>query len=554
MYNKNNKRNCKGNNKRGNGKGNAAKTTTTNTAPAELDSTGRDNNPGWYFSNPEIADQVSRIAMRNFAGKDLTNFAGSSLNARTNCINTIWVNPSPGTQVSYTEGGQKSAINMAGFKLYTKVGALTGRTLPYLPSDMSTMILAFGELISTVEFIRRAFGVAYTYSQRNRAYPIQAIKAMGINAEDLVTNFSTYRNRFNMLITRINQLPIPKDVAYFDKCASIYEKIYTDSTSPMASSIILVPATTWMIDETSYEGGTILKTTPLCMKKQTGNAYYANVNGINFEKLSYYFNVLEEMVDRLLASETLNKVYADLINYANKLGKQFWIFDYLHDGYSVVPEYNANFLLQLHNATFMGAPQSQILVASSPDMVITPENDVYPNPDDNTLFYDPVFITNGTTTSRIATKEVVVDFLTDNPTVEDRVEALRFTALNDGVPVGVNHDVFSPIPADTGITAYVDTALPDHYFVGFIAWNNTAVASDARLQTGTFIDYTLVPGSYYDSRVFGQMSQIDWAPLIYVKLSNDVALIGDINYFTSVDAKYIKPILDFIGLDLYDLR
>jgi hypothetical protein len=515
-----------------------------------LDSTQRDNNPNWYFTDAGLADQVSRLAMRNFAGQDI-NAGDFAMKCPT--INTVYVNPCPGVQTSYIDGGQKSAVNLAGFRLYTKVGALTGRNLPYLPKDMSTAVLAFGEVISMVEFLRRAFGVAYTYSQRNRSYPIKAIKAMGINAEDLIMNFSKYRNRFNMLITRINQLPIPKDVAYFDKCASLYEKIYLDSPSAMASSIMLVPATTWTIDEAGYEGGTVLRTTPVTYGDNSvtdlsdaGTVNQALVQGLRqFHDISWYFNVVELMVDRLLGSQTLNLVYADLINYAAKMGKSFWVFDYLRDDYSVFPEYNANFLLQFHNATFVGMPQAQFLVNSSPDQVVTPLNDVYPNPDNNTLYYNPAFRTNTrSNTLAPAVRNILVDFTSDNPSVEDRIEALRFTSLLKGFTAnGIIHK------GGSAVDYYTNVMLVDHYFVGMTAWTNDEVPSISALNPYATIDSNFDQAS---APAMASLTAMDWAPFMY-NLSAG-AIIGDRNFYTTVDEAYLRPIIDFVGLALYDLR
>lgn len=496
----------------------------------ELEKGSRNNDPNWYFTNKELAEQVTRLSMRNFAGKDIVN---NIANIRVPNIMTVYYNPAPGVQASYTEGGQKSGINMAGFKLYTKLSAMSGRTANYAPQDVSTIILAFGELISMTEFIRRAFGVAYTYSQRNRSFPKQVLKAMGVNAADLFTNYSRYRNRFNQLITRMNQLPVPKDIMYFDKCASMYERIYTDADSPMANVIIPCPASTWMLDETSYEGGSILTTKAVCLGGDHTTPSYAN--------LSVYFDILEQMVDKLLASSTLNIVYSDILNYVAKNNKEVWLFDYLQDGYAVVPVFDPNFLLQLHNTTFVGHPISTALLTPSPDQVITPSNDVYPNVDNNSLYYNPgfpPFYKSG------MGDNYIIDFPMGDPAVEDRVEVTRYMSMIFGIDITVE-----------GTQYVINAVIPDHYGVYMAIWSNDTTADSAALTLLT--ETHSCPNEANAIDVAAYTSKFDWAPFFYVRTAAGTftgKVIGDVNYYTSVDQYYLRPIHDFVGLDLYDLR
>lgn len=278
----------------------------------------RDNNPNWYFTDAKLADQVSQLSFQQLAGFPLEIF-GKEFDVPN--IVRILFNPCPGVtpakDFNNSAFNRTSGLNLAGFRIFSKLSAYTGRIATYGPQDISTMLLAMGEVISCVEFLRRAFGIAFTINMRNRDYPRTILDfGMLIDSDDLFKYFSDYRTRFNSLITMINQLPIPKNIAYFDKCASMYEHVYLDAPSSMAQSLITVPFTTWVLDETSYSGGTVLKTTAWAADAAQ-NMYYTIAAP---RTMGDYLDIVDLMVGNLLNSSNLQVVYTDLLNLAVKQG------------------------------------------------------------------------------------------------------------------------------------------------------------------------------------------------------------------------------------------
>lgn len=508
---------------------------------AKLNAEGRDNNPNWYFLDAKVAEQVSQLSFQQLAGISIPI---DGIDIAVPNISVVYLNPAPGVQKDalYSTGQvQKSAINMAGFRLFSKLSAYTGRIAAYGPQDISTMILAMGEIISMVEFIRRSFGVAFTMNMRNRAYPKAILSAMTIDPDDLMAHFSDYRTEFNSIITRINQLPIPRNVAYFEKCASLYEKIYVDMPSSMGQTIFYVPSTTWILDETSYSGGTILRTIDVAQDHATNNPLpWANTMGT-------VLLTLNNMVDALLSSSTLQIVYTDLLNLATKMETPFWKFDYLMEGYTVLPEYNTNFLLQFHNLTITGVPWVEPSNANIA-MGVTPYNDVYPDANNNMLFYNPAFIGGVVVNSaypRMGT-EAIVDMLSDTPSVEDRIEVTRFMSLSDST-------FYIPTTQSTSC-AVINTALPDHYVtgIGFRRTDGTsAVISATNLLSSWF--YSV------GNPLIQELSIIDWSPRFYGTDTSGTALepetmVGDLNFYTTIDYQFLAKLHDFVGLALYDVR
>lgn len=468
---------------------------------AMLDAEGRDNNPNWYFLDAKVAEQVSQCSFRSIAGYPMfaTLPKGTSDGSGVGTTNTdmnltsicaIWLNPSPGVQRTYSSlESQQSAINLAGFRLFQKISAFTGRKIEtYGPQDISTLILYYGEIISLVEWARRVFGIFYTSSERNRAYPRAVLQAMRVNPDDFAANYPSYRTRFNAIVTRLNAVVIPKNVNYFDKCASLYEKIYLDSESSMAQTIFYCPNTTWNLDETGYEGGTRLVTSTFMDNAAGTGASTPVAFGTGF------LSKIESMVDALLNSATFNYIFMDLLNLAAKQSMEFWKFDYLLDGYTVMPEYNRNFLLQFHNMTFLGTPSAPALTTTG-DGAVTPNNDVYPNPDDNAVFYNPGWIIYNNLPTAAPTNDVIIDSDVAAPGTEDRIEMMRFTAMS-GKTIALNI---------SGSNYTIDAVLPDHYAVGMLI----QTASNGRFKINKSYNND-------DWRAAALLSQIDWAPFQYI--------------------------------------
>lgn len=509
----------------------------TGTSPSEiLDSKGRNNNPNWYFMDKGVAEMTSALSFQQLAGNDIE--LGDQKLPVPNIV-TLDVNPCPGVQMqgTYSSGAtQKSAINLAGFRIFSKLAAYTGRQAVYGPQDISTMILQFGEVISQLEWIRRVFGVSMLMSMRNRAYPRAILKAMLIDSNDLFTNLADYRMQFNTLITRINQLPIPQNIAYFDKCRDLYQHLYLDANSTMAQTIILNPATTWQLDETSYMGGTVLRTTSWCVDKTTGQRQ------TEVKTLQYFLNVCSETIDKLMNSSTLQVVYTDLLNLASKQGVSFMAMDYLLETYAVFPEYNPAWLLQFHNMNIIPSPYFVTADTWIESQGVTPYNDVYPDANKNALYYNPAFTTVGSVVEGRprCPENIIVDMLTDAPTVEDRIEVTRWMIG------GVRHYITGS--GNTKIYT-IDAAIPDHY-VAYMMFHCTDESSMG------FFSSEL--GTTVFNKVAGYISVLDWCPH-FLELSETThaytgKFLGDLNFYTVVDYNFLRRLHDFVGLALYDLR
>lgn len=525
--------------KRGNNKNSKSINTEMDSLPrdgkraeANLKNESPVGNPNWYFTDHELAEQASRFSFQSFIGNGqlIDNVQLPSM-----CIFAL--NPSVGAYVTPTDS--TSAVNLVARKLYSQLSNKSGRTAGYAPQDVMTLILAMGEVVSYAAYLRRAFGLVYTYNQRNRDLPTHLIQAMGINAEDLYANLAAYRVRYNTVLNMANKIPIPANITWFQKCEAIYQGVFTDSPDEMAQLYAFIPATTWIIKEGEYEGGTILKTTA---------AAYSVTGTFTPRTMSSHITTLSNMINALLTSSTYNIIYADILNYASSQNVPLLHLGIVDELYSVIPAYDPEVLLHIHNMMVCNFPNSDKLeLEDSQYGLYTPYNDVYPSAANNNLVYMPIIPLNSSSELEVQPVEILshmdlVDFPYGNPDLTQRIEATRFSAR-----------LSSDIVSVTGLSNLYArfSALADHWCVGAILFSDGVdFGFTASART------ILLPG-YTSVTTLAAFEKFRYAPLQYRIDSGYTALeavFGELNFFTRLDAEWLDRLNSLCYQGLFELR
>lgn len=540
-----------------------------------LSATDRDNDPNWYFTSTDLASQAGELSIQEVLGN------GPIIDEATipTCA-VVKLNPSPG--VTYDMQGTKGptnfdrlwgqgyldtkdkyikpesfivndGANLMAFKMYTLMSSFTGRTQQYGPQDLLLMILAISQVAAISEHIRRMFGMALTVNARNRALPKGMLSAMGIgDVDDFISHLADYRMRFNVQMTRINQVPLLDNVGFIRKCRDIYQKVYVDTDSSMAQNWFFAPYSTWVLDEQSSPQGSFLDTVDLSYSW----------------KMSDWLNVLTSQIDAILTSSTMQIVYSDLINLANKVNVPTWQFDYLAENYVVLPEFNANAQLQFHNMDIVGIPATDYEVAHLAEnalpegLVVTPNNDVLQDPDNNRIIYNPgiscevekVNFNEKIYLNRFP-HSTVVDFINPNPTLEDRIESLRFSCITGPYVTGYNSN-----NALAGALTYGMT-LSDHYVVAVDMFTYPNNPRTQRLLCSDQLRPSVIGGTYYYK--LADLTKFNDCFLLYdigdktigsLEVRKVWSILGDFNFFTKVPFDYLNRTNRLMFTGLFDFR
>nr|UVJ88924.1 putative capsid protein [Picobirnavirus sp.] len=480
------------------------------------------NHPSYYFKDKALMEQVTSLSFTQFLEADGTPFSQTEHfdKVKVPAICNLYFNPSPGFTLgrNTADGG----INIAAMKLYTKLSSMNAKTTQYAPQDVAMLMLALGEVVSTYEWIRRVFRSAFLYNKRNWNMPKALITAMQVDFDDLISNLADYRLRFNAVVNSINQISFPGDLEYFSKCATMYSHIYQDSDSPMSQIYMFHPATTWILDETAFDEGSILKTTRFCQRAD-GSGFPSDY----MQPLSYYIDLLSTMIQAILNSSTYNYIYADVLRLVDP--SKLLTMPYIIEGDGIAPEFDPMMNVMINNLNIVPQP------VGAGTETRTPANDVYPKVDNNAVFYAPLFPKNwgdGATTQTRILGETIINFphSMGNPDVDQRVEATRFITLVEG-----------------DVESTDDAAIPDHYCVYLAVVTKLTEDGNGFNVDGTNVSYT--SGSV---GLLSYLTKFDYCPRIYMQSGPDNLLaFGDLDYFTTIREEYLKKVNDLAYVTLF---
>lgn len=521
------------------------------------DSESFDNNPDWYNIDQVTTDQANNFSFSNYIGATVSlnptlgeAFSKGTHGAFTDQVNVgsicrIMLNPSIGSVGLSADTAKVAAINQQGFKMYSRLSSVNSKNTQYLPNDVTTLILAIGELISTISWGQRALGLSWIYNLRNRTMPKQLIEASGFDATSLFSNLSNNRIRFNTLMVEANKIPFPSNINYFQKCSQIYSSVYKDEESDMSQMYVFVPNSTWDMDET-YSKGTALI---------THNYFEDYSKTITWDN---YLEVLSTKITSLMNSATFNYVYSDILNYASRnagnTSVQMLHFDTVPEDYVVMPEYNIPMLSQIHNLNVLG---DKFYAATNPistttslagDLDFTKNNDIYPDTDSASLFYKPLFIRGADEFVQLglaATMDRILDFHVP-PDTNMRLEATRLTSgcLN-----------VTRTSKASGQVMYYDLVSSDHYVTSLSYYSSVG-------RTPQYIPTALDSGDIANTDGFGLMCNFNESPTMIEieftgqltdagwELADNPRILSRLDFFTTLSLKTLKLIND---LGLYGL-
>lgn len=499
------------------------------------------NDPEWYFSDTTMKEGLTRLPSLEFLGQNVTldnSVTFSADDDAPEAVQTVlkspvlgahYLNPSPGFSK-----GPTSAINMAAKKIYSKMASSNAKTANYAPQDVATLILALGEIISITTHLTRAYGVGNYYNKLNRKIPKVFLEAMNYTGSvaSWAKEMPEFRNRLNRVITIANAITFPANIPYFKKCAYVYQHIYADKEIAMSPFHMFIPYSTWILDEASYEQGSILKTV-----------------GLNAADPFDTLTVLEEMIDAILSSSTYNYIYADVLNLSARgvLGGELLTFATVPIDFATDPLFSPQFNWQIKNATIYGAPNAAEFIEGQD----TPSNDVYPDVNANTILYMPSWSTSSV--ARYYWDVQISEPLIRVPDVgvseDDLIELLvyagkKWTKADPNSSDSTKWDTYSTI---------MDTDIPDHYFV-----KSKVFAGE------DFTVEAISNNKPSDNAFIGVVSEFDNFPLIFgcsdVTLTSGrkgakvTQIIGHLGAYTRNMSKAITNIRYASYMSLFDFR
>lgn len=476
------------------------------------------NDSKWYIPNDQLRYDVGSFTMSDTIGIDtrVPNVVdGTTYHGVFNIasIMSIVFHPSAGIDPADALGVRtpmNNPLNVCARKLYAAISAENSKTTQYQPSDLGLAILAVGELISLVNLATRAYATAWNYNPRNRQVPRSLVRAMGMDPNSLFSDLTGFRMRLNKLLTSASNIRMLADFKYFNKCGELYSRIYTDTPEGMQNYFVPTTYTYWVLDET---------TTPSILRDK----YINGTSSFGDFTASQLLDAIEDIINSLLNSSTMNYVYTDIVNYVTKRGGALVSFNYIPEMIMITPVYDALFSNQIHNAFPLND---------------TDLHNVGQNAADGTITWS----LNSLNLPKLENVVQLLDFWdTANPTPDYKIDSVMFKSMAENLVTSAGQ-----ITSNSIIT-------PDHYVTDI-----RIVASDAST-SATYPNNVLSIASaattiLYHERWYSKFAN---APLRYYGDATGETLhsiAGDVNCYTTINFEEFRNILEYAYLGLFDVE
>lgn len=296
------------------------------------------NDPAWYAQNPQIMKDSASFSYNYPLGSRL-NFgadpAADNLNSTSlPGIMAIYTTPSFGNSLH-----SNSPINTAARNIYSFVRHANSGHSNYDAPDLMLYLTAMDNLYAYVSFLKRAYGVMMPSYYTNRYMPKALIESMHLDYDDLNANLNDFRSFINRLALRIGSMCIPASMSYMARHMWMYEHIWTDDMSDKAQIYLYSPHGFYRFSLDGDSAGQL-------EYKDLFTDGHAN---LTFAQLVDYG---EKMLEPILSSEDMNIMSGDILKAFGP--ENLYKINMIDEAYLVVPEYSAEVLDQIQNATLVG--------------------------------------------------------------------------------------------------------------------------------------------------------------------------------------------------------
>lgn len=286
---------------------------TTKTTNSASKSKGRNDrkkaprnsaNNNWYTANTPLAEASVRLPFVWPLGNAINIPAGgngsykyteSKLYVPGVCA--IAVAPTIGTQAN-----PNSPINVAATTEYAFVRHVNSGSRNYDAVDLMQYNLAVANVYALLGFLMRAYGIARTFSGVNRYIPETLLHAMRItDPDEMLKSLVTVEYQINILIQKMATLAVPNTMPYFNRMASLYQAIYSESDSALSQMYVLIP-------DGYHRWNTA-----------TGDMQYKTVPGAGMT-WNDWVKTVSDLVDEIFRSEDCGIISGDILHaYGNNI-------------------------------------------------------------------------------------------------------------------------------------------------------------------------------------------------------------------------------------------
>lgn len=506
------------------------------------------NDVSWYLKNPQLIKDTANLPFGKALGLPITVddvYQAEPLEnpnqAVTTClpgINVLWYQPTYSISKDNV-----SALNIASRNIYSYVRHANSGASNYDAPDLMLYLLAMDSIYSQHANLTRAYGLARTFSGVNRYLAKQLVEAIGFQYDDLIANMANYRAQINTLALRMSSLYVPTTMTVFLRHMWMNKNIYTDA--PGAKSQMYAFAPTGYYTYNEYDG--------------PGKLTWNRFGDVAREPrpMSWYLERANDALNILLESEDIGIMSGDILKCYGESG--LFTFGTIDAEFTIVPTYNEEVLMQIHNATVLNCNPATLTNA-----------DITQDVESGALLYAPTFGTYnpGSSSSGIIdlyTKDTSPEMVTVATRLRTTASIVDSHYVEDIlVPGGQFVDLYSYTCAidSCGTEVIVESIIYTLESDGEMA-RTLSMPSDVLLHSWGYMNQ----GTAFDVRdaftTLGKFANFDWNTLSRFweivdtaegpRLSNKVDYINDIDNFAILSNSTMRAIHDVVALAVFDV-
>lgn len=302
------------------------------------------NDISWYTKNPELVRSAGSIPFSAIAGESLGNG-----NVLPGILSIDWI-------PNYDFRDNANAMKQAFDSMFSFLVHANSRNYTYDPIDLGVLTLSGIEVFSILASAVRAYGVAKYYTEESRYTADAILNNLGFNGDDVRHNLGQMWFDLNMLIERTRQIWIPNTLPLLARRIWLNSNIYLDAEGKRAQVYIYNQHRYFAFSSrVGKDFGSSLVAAQIRLGGQPlifapGNDNYSAVGTIERYAWSDWYNVINDMIDRLINDQDRGIIYGDILKAYG--ADKIYAMPTIPSDYRIEPIYNPEVLTQIENTTF----------------------------------------------------------------------------------------------------------------------------------------------------------------------------------------------------------
>lgn len=471
---------------------------------------GKFNDPTWYYRNEQDLKDNFSLSV------------GSPLGIANELVDGVLTTKTfqsyvPGIAAYRTylipgySNASTSALNLASFRIYSKIKTNVTSNLRYDPQNVMLYLLAMDSVHVAWLNLVRVYYSLHTYSANNRYLPKALVASMACNFDNLLLNLSNFRAYLNLVAQKINSMYVPDVLSFFTRHQWLFNNLFADEDVKNAQIYLLVPEKIMQYVESSSD-------------EEIGYLTAVDPPVGSFSDIKTRFDAL---LQPIIGSEDMNRIAGDL---AKAYGEDHSFFlPVISDTGSLELVKSGQVISQLENAD---------IIRLNADVIVREDDTgsfLVCSPEVSTI------VRNHNTTALWERK--LLNFHVDDISPSDVAEAVRLCASCNRATSSLD------ICGSEFITQIIVYTAPNTYKQIF---SNYVIIDPTRVSTLEYFLDVLASRQGFDRFTLQKLCKGTWSTDNVMSNTSFIAFLGDIARYTYLDRQTLKQMHESALLAMFD--